>query len=186
MLFRSQPAAARETTKHETAKEEMRTGKRIIPLKTIRLLSRYRYPQIIRPELQKAITESLSWPAATVAICLQCVDELMNNAFNHGCRGNGKKEVSMVGGMEGPCLTITVGDLGDGFDLDRVLSSARKAGKRASGLLFVRERAVDLVSEIEADRRMVLVRAVFTLESITNAEKPAAAESRRSGRRSRA
>ncbi|MCY3021655.1 MAG: ATP-binding protein [Planctomycetota bacterium] len=103
---------------------------RKLPLVTLRLklLDRWRYGMLVRPDIEAALREEFGWPLKPSALAVFAIDEVVSNAFEYGCKRAPDKEVTISLDMHtaGDALEVAVTDQGEGFDLEQELAEGQK------------------------------------------------------------
>jgi anti-sigma regulatory factor (Ser/Thr protein kinase) len=127
---------------------------------TVPLFERKMAEQLFYIPIESALVSEFAWPGERAHLAVFVLRELMDNAFEHGCREAGELTVtfSAVVGGGGEELTLVVRSPGVGFDFARVLKEKRELGvrhqeTRGRGLLFVRLAARELIAS--SDGRVI-------------------------------
>lgn len=109
------------------------------------------------------LTQEFDWSPQRARTALFVINELVSNAFEHGCQGIGDREVQLElshtsGGKR---LVITVSDHGPGFSLHEVLQRGDildSDSPRGRGLSIVRLLAVRLIPDSSGRRIQAVLR----------------------------
>lgn len=138
---------------------QTRATRKFLLYKDVKRSDYFLWPEVLRPELHDQLSRTLSWSIGQRATALNAINELVENAFKHGCGKNGAKCVAICIEVVAESLVATITDEGNGFDLEQVLAAAvaRTQAQKHLGLPFVKSCACDLVTE-DGGR---CIRAVF-------------------------
>jgi len=115
---------------------------------TLKLMDRFRFYSHQRHVILEALAGGFAWPEKARSLAYFAINELVDNAFEHGCRGRGNLSVTYRLEMHGPTLCVTVNDEGDGFDFAAVTARRIELDperQRGHGLIYIRHVASDLV-----------------------------------------
>ena len=109
---------------------------------TLSLFERHIFHDLMLLKIENQLIEDYSWPEERAHAACFVLNELVSNAFEHGCRGCGELEVifSLRFQRSNKDLIIRVNSPGSGFSLSNVLKRGSLdsiQGERGRGLLFV-------------------------------------------------
>ena len=115
----------------------------------IKVLDRFRFYAHYRWQFQDALTREFDWKEKSRAFAVLALNELVDNAFEHGSKGQGDKSVTVHLEMAGQALSITVTDEGSGFDMEKAIVERLQPDprrRRGRGLVMLKRIASDLIS----------------------------------------
>jgi anti-sigma regulatory factor (Ser/Thr protein kinase) len=175
-------AAAGQGGAAATRRLDWSPGKPSVEL-SFQLLDRYEYHVVMKESVGVALEKEFGWKGPAHSLACFAINELVENAFEHGCRGMGEKRVWLGLEVKGDLLVVTVRDQGEGFDLAAVLAKAQKgcgpAAVRGRGLKIIREISSELVSadggrlvRAVLDRRFLANRRVSRLPIVPGKARP--------------
>lgn len=119
---------------------------------SVPLFDRRRMEDLYYAPIEIGLMHEFHWRQGRASLVVFVLRELMNNGFEHGCRGAGDLEVSFTVQVErsGEYMVLTVISPGEGFDFARVIGNTR-GGMMISGgeeLEKERDHGLKLVSQI--------------------------------------
>ena len=121
--------------------------------------------------LEQSLRREFYWKPVKVYVAVFALKEVVDNAFEHGCKGKGELEVSICFRLEsnGKRLVFRVKSPGSGFDLSNVLEKAKSLKlnvERGRGLLFVKQISDRLISSSDGLLIQAIILSVHQILSL--------------------
>ncbi|MFZ4703374.1 MAG: TIR domain-containing protein, partial [Candidatus Methylumidiphilus sp.] len=140
---------------------------------TLSLFERHIFHDLMLSKIETQLIADYSWPEERAHAACFVLNELVSNAFEHGCRGCGELEVSFTLRFQraNKDLIIRVTSPGPGFVLSKVLDKGDPElilGDRGRGLLFVNRIASQLTASSDGRIIEAIVLRDSQLHSITS------------------
>ncbi|HYG75723.1 MAG TPA: TIR domain-containing protein [Planctomycetota bacterium] len=115
-------------------------------VRMLKLLEQHRFSALRKVVLNR-LEDTFHWPRERAQLADFVLGELVNNSFEHGCAGDGSKEVRLELEIKDNFLEITVQDEGQGFDLASVLErKGTPRDLRGRGLKLIYNACLSLVA----------------------------------------
>lgn len=127
---------------------------------SLSLFQQHLFNDEVLPRIEHRLSQVFSWPEKRAHAVSFIINELVSNAFEHGCCGGGELEVSFSLRFEvnNTRLVIRVKSPGPGFNLSEVLKKGDPEdieGERGRGLAFVKRIADQMIAS--SDGRIIQV-----------------------------